>query len=571
MTGHDDFVIAAMMEAGTLDRARLETAQKYAAEHDCDVFTALETQGVATSSQIALFRADTSELPYVDLAHYDIDFHNSSRLPRTTAEQLCAFPVFVTDGIITVVMADPLNFRAVDQLRVMLKAEIDPVITQPDAIRALIDRAYALAGSHDAPAAVSGAVQAEASVEREPLVAAVNQIIAQGIDLGASDIHINPDEHTLHLRYRVDGTLRVSQGPAISAHPGLVQRLKVMANLDLTQSRRPQDGKFRFTHGGRSVDIRLSLIPTVTGENVVMRVLTSAANIRDFADLGFPPDQISGFEQAIEQPHGMILVTGPTGSGKTTTLYTALKRLNTPDRNIVTIEDPVEIRIPMIRQVQAQPEIGLTFASALRSILRQDPDVVFVGEIRDEETARISLQAALTGHLVLSSLNTNDASGAIPRLRDLGCPGFAINAALLSIIAQRLVKRTCPDCARAYTPDEPVRRRFGIGAAEAPWVRGNGCGRCSSTGFRGRIGVYEVLRMTPALREAVDRGTSGVGIRSLAASEGMAFMCSDGLRKARLGLTTLEEVLRVVAVQAAEGESPAANMSDIDIDRKLAA
>jgi type II secretory ATPase GspE/PulE/Tfp pilus assembly ATPase PilB-like protein len=307
------------------------------------------------------------------------------------------------------------------------------------------------------------------------------------------------------------------------------------------------------------VDIRLSLIPTVSGENVVMRLLSSAANIRDFATLGFPQDQISGIEQAIQSPYGMLLVTGPTGSGKTTTLYTALKRLNNPDINILTIEDPVEIRLPLIRQVQVNHEIGLTFANALRSILRQDPDVVFVGEIRDEETARISLQAALTGHLVLSSMHTNDAAGAIPRLRDLGCPGFAINAALLAVVAQRLVRRICPDCARAYTPAEALCQRFGVSAGEAKWIAGAGCGRCGSSGYRGRIGVYELLRMTPEIGRAIDRGDSAVALRNIGAHGGMRLMWEDGLAKARLGLTTLEEVLRIVAVQATESNlvSPA--------------
>ncbi|MBY0261131.1 MAG: GspE/PulE family protein, partial [Phycisphaerales bacterium] len=348
---------------------------------------------------------------------------------------------------------------------------------------------------------------------KEPIVAAVNQIVAQGIDLGASDIHIGPDEHQLHLRYRVDGELQPHKGPGLDAHIGIIQRLKVMSGLDLTVTRRPQDGKFRFSHNGREVDVRLSLIPTVSGENAVLRLLSSASSIRGFGELGFPPKQLAFFEEVIEHPHGMILVTGPTGSGKTTTLYTALKRLNTPDRNIMTIEDPVEIRMPMIRQVQANPEIGMTFAGALRSMLRQDPDVVFVGEIRDEETARISVQAALTGHLVLSSLHTNDAAGAIPRLRDLGCPPFAVNAALLCVLAQRLVRRVCPDCAAPDHPEPLLLEKFGLAAGEGTLVRGKGCAKCGSTGYRGRLGVYEMLSVTPAIRRAVERGLPAVAIR----------------------------------------------------------
>jgi type IV pilus assembly protein PilB len=555
MNGADDFVIAAMLEAGTLDSTKIDAARRYGAEHGMGVCESLTSQGLLSVRELSLFRAETSEYAFVELANYDIDYGNTGRLPKAAAEQLCAFPLFMGEDLATVGMANPLDLRAVDQLRALLKVDIDPVLCEPEALRSLIDRAYAIAGDRrtDGHATVD-VLSEDLTIGKEPIVAAVNQIVAQGIDFGASDIHINPDEHNLYLRYRVDGTLQNHQGPSITAHQGIVQRLKVMADLDLTQTRRPQDGKFRYTHNGRSVDIRLSLVPTVCGENVVMRLLSSAANIRDFTSLGFPQEQLTAFEQAIENPYGMVLVTGPTGSGKTTTLYTALKRLNSPDVNILTIEDPVEIRLPLIRQVQANHEIGLTFATALRSILRQDPDVVFVGEIRDEETARISLQAALTGHLVLSSLHTNDSAGAIPRLRDLGCPGFAINAALLAVVAQRLVRRVCPECARACVPEAGLCARFGVRSDEVKWMRGSGCGRCGSSGYRGRIGVYELLRMTPAVSKAVDRGDSAMAIRDIAVADGMKLMWQDGLVKAKLGLTTLEELNRVVAVQATEAE-----------------
>ncbi len=556
MTGTDDFVIAAMLEAGTLDSAKVDAARRFAATHGVGLCESLTAQGLLSVRELALFRAETSEYPYVDLEHYDVDYGNTARLPKAAAEQFCAYPLFISGELATVGMANPLDLRSVDQLRTLMAVDIDPVLCEPEALRALIDRAYALSGEARGADARVDVMSEDLTTGKEPIVAAVNQIIAQGIELGASDIHINPDEHNLHLRYRVDGTLRTSQGPSLSTHGGLVQRLKVMADLDLTQTRRPQDGKFRFTHNGRSVDIRLSLIPTVCGENVVMRLLSSAGNIRDFAALGFPQDEIASLERIIKNPYGMILVTGPTGSGKTTTLYTALKRLNSPDVNVMTIEDPVEIRLPMIRQVQANAEIGLSFASALRSILRQDPDVVFVGEIRDEETARISMQAALTGHLVLSSLHTNDAAGAIPRLRDLSCPGFAINAALLAVIGQRLVRRVCPECARICTPDAAQCERFAVRADEVKWMRGAGCGRCGSSGYRGRVGVYELLSMSPAVVRAVDRGESAASIQAAAVAEGMRLMWQDGLVKAKLGLTTLEEINRVVAVQATEFPAP---------------
>jgi type IV pilus assembly protein PilB len=552
--GHDDFVLAALLEEGLATREAVDTARKQAATSDRTPTQFLSEQNVVSARTIALVRAQVAEYPFVDPAQFDVNFANTKLLSRATAESLSAFPLFVIGDIATIGMSNPLDLKAVDQLRSILKVDVEPVLVETSALQNLIERAYALSANirDDArPQAV--ATEQTLTTGREPVVAAVNQIIAQGVDLGASDIHISPDERELHLRYRIDGSLQPFKGPALDMHSGIVQRLKVMADLDLTQTRRPQDGKFRYVHTNRSVDIRLSLIPTVCGENVVMRVLASSAGIRGFAELGFPASETAYFEDIIEAPYGMILVTGPTGSGKTTTLYTALKRLNTPDRNIMTIEDPVEIRMPLMRQVQVNPEIGMNFAGALRSILRQDPDVVFVGEIRDEETARISVQAALTGHLVLSSLHTNDAAGAMPRLRDLGVPPFAVNAALLCVIAQRLVKRVCPECAQPHIPEKSLLEKFNITPDSGTrFVRGTGCGRCGNQGSRGRVGIYEVLRLTPGVRRLVERLAPAAEIRREAIREGMKEMWHDGLHKAAMGLTALEEIGRIVAVQATE-------------------
>ena len=561
MVHHDDFVLAALVEEGLATRAAIDRARKDAAENGRSPTESLGALKIVEPRTIALVRAQVAEYPFVDPAQFDVNFANTRLLPLSIAETACAFPLFVVGDVATVGMADPLDLKSVDQLRSVLKLEVEPVLVEPGALRMLIERAYALtAGSSMGPASGPSLAGGDTTLTtgKEPIVAAVNQIIAQAIDLGASDIHIGPDDRDLHLRYRVDGLLRPFSGPGIEMHTGIVQRLKVMADLDLTQTRRPQDGKFRHAHNGRAVDIRLSLIPTVSGENVVMRVLSSAGGIRGFAELGFPTDQTAYFEGLIEAPHGMILVTGPTGSGKTTTLYTALKRLNTPDRNIMTIEDPVEIRMPLMRQVQVSPEIGLGFAGALRSILRQDPDVIFVGEIRDEETARISVQAALTGHLVLSSLHTNDAAGAIPRLRDLGVAPFAVNASLLCVIAQRLVRRVCSDCATPYAPERALLDKFSLGAGapdSTAFVRGSGCAKCANQGVRGRVGIYEVLKLTPGVRRLVEDLASAAAIRRGAVAEGMKEMWRDGLEKVKLGLTTLDEIARVVAVQTTENDS----------------
>jgi type IV pilus assembly protein PilB len=555
---HDDFVIALLLEEGKVAGPTLDVARRTANESGTSVTEALVQAGVLSAREVAIVRAETCEVPYLDLANYEIDFANTNLVPRATAESLCAFPLFALEGGVTVGMANPLDLRAVDQLRAVLRTEVEPVLCEPAALRRLIDRAYALAGDTVADTLARAAADAEQTTGKEPIVAAVNQILAQAIERGASDIHIGPDEHDLHLRYRIDGTLHTQQGPGLSAHGPLIRRLKVMANLDLTQTRRPQDGKFRFTHHDRAVDVRLSILPTVCGENAVLRLLTGSGALRGLADLGMAGDDAAEFERCLDAPHGMILVTGPTGSGKTTTVYTGLKRLNTTERNILTIEDPVEIRMPMIRQVQVNTEIGMTFAGALRSILRQDPDVVFVGEIRDDETARIAVQAALTGHLVLSTLHTNDAPGAIPRLRDLGCPGFAINAALLGVVAQRLVRRVCDQCSRPQEAEPRHAAVLGVRAGEGGFARGTGCAKCAHTGYRGRVGVYELLRMSAKVQRAIDDGADTASLRSAAQASGMRAMWVDGLEKARLGLTTLDEVARVVAVHATdESQTPA--------------
>lgn len=540
MLGHNDFALGAMLEERLIDEAAAARAVEHAAQHAMSPARALAALGILEARAVALVQAQIAEAPFVDPADYEIQPSMSRHLARSVAESLRAFPLFICGGIATVAMEDPLDLRAVDQLRAALKLDVDPVLCEAGALAALIERAYALSGGARAGAAASA--DQDLTTGREPIVAAVNQILAQGVELGASDIHIGADDQGLTLRYRVDGVLRVMNGPPAEAHAGIIQRLKVMTRLDITQTRRPQDGKLRFTHLDRNVDVRLSLIPTVTGENAVLRILNDAASIRGFDELGLGRDTRERLEAMLAQPHGILLVTGPTGSGKTTTLYTALKRLNTPDVNIVTVEDPVEIRMPMIRQVQANPEVGLTFAGALRAILRQDPDVVFVGEIRDEETARIAMQAALTGHLVLSSLHTNDAAGAVSRLRDLGCPAFAIRSSLLGVLAQRLLRRVCASCARPWSPPPEALARYAIGADARGMVRGMGCARCGNQGMRGRIGVYELLPVDETVRRAIDRDAPAQEIRRVAIESGMTPMVRDGLEKAGAGLTTLDEL-----------------------------
>lgn len=544
MLNTSEFILKSLIEDGTIDRPAADELRQFMSDRSVSLEdAAIYTKRVSTRD-VAVAKAGICEYPFLDLTTIDPDIRNSRRLSKSVAERLGAFPLYVFEDIATVAMEDPLDLQAMDQLRQVLRRQIDPVVCDADVLRMLISRAYSLDAGADTEAAHD---EDDITRDEEPVVAAVNQILFSAAHNAASDIHINPDEKTLHLRFRVDGVLQTQQGPAITMHEGIVQRLKVMAQLDVTQTRRPQDGKFRFRHKGQPIDVRLSLIPTIHGENAVMRLLRPAASIGSIADLGMPPDVAEQFTHAVGKPHGILLVTGPTGSGKTTSLYTALNSINTTERNIMTVEDPVEIRLPLIRQIQANNAIGLNFASALRSILRQDPDVVLIGEIRDEETAKIASQAALTGHLVFSTLHTNDAAGSIARLREFGVPPFAISNSLLGTIAQRLVRRVCTSCQEAESPDPVALRSLGIPSHASGFTVGRGCPSCMSTGYKGRLGVYEMLTATTPIRALIEQDANVSEILSAARSAGMRSMLEDGIDKAMLGLTSVEELSKLHA------------------------
>lgn len=541
-----EFIIQALIESEKLTAADADRLREYIIEKDTSFDESVIRSNIISPFDVAIAKAMICEYPFVDLRHYDIDIRQSRTLPKAMSERLRAFPIFIFGDIATFAMEDPLDLQAIDELRQTVKKQIDPVVCDAQLLRLLITRAYTL--DTGAPEADVCDDEHDLDNSNEPIVAAVNQILFSAAEMKASDIHINPDDKRLLLRYRVDGVLRTQRGPEMNMHEGLIQRLKVMAHLDVTQSRRPQDGKFRFKHNGVPLDVRLSIIPTIHGENAVMRLLSTASSIGQIRDLGMPLDVTEAFSQMIHKPHGIVLVTGPTGSGKTTTLYTALNEINSPERNIMTIEDPVEIRLPLVRQVQANPEIGMTFASALRSMLRQDPDVILLGEIRDEETAKIAVQSALTGHLVFSTLHTNDAIGAIPRLREFGVPPFAINNALLGVLAQRLVRRVCSDCAEPVGPDSSAFTELGIKPeVNETFVMGAGCPKCMNMGYRGRIGVYELLCATSGVRDLIDTGAAASEIFEQARKDGMRLMLEDGIEKARIGITSLEEVRKLHA------------------------
>ncbi|USN98750.1 MAG: type II/IV secretion system protein [Phycisphaeraceae bacterium] len=564
------FIIRDLLERGKISDEQVSRATSHAAEHQVELLEALVQTQCLTYRDLAVTRARICEYPFVDLDRFDIDHGNGSLIPASVAEKLGVFPLFVIDGVATVAMTDPLDLQAVDQVRQITRLDVEPVLCEEQALRTLIKRAYSMLRTTEALDGADHAPGDELTTGEEPIVAAVNQIIAGAVDAVASDIHISPDERALLIRYRIDGVLQTQQGPALAAHAGMVQRLKVMAGLDLTQTRKPQDGKFRFVHHGTPVDVRLSVVPTINGENVVLRLLRQGSKVAGIADLGMPEGIRAWYREAIARPHGMILVTGPTGSGKTTTLYAALSDINSPERNIMTIEDPVEIRLPMIRQIQADHGIGLTFASALRSVLRQDPDVVLVGEIRDEETAHIAVQSALTGHLVFSTLHTNDAMGTISRLQDLGVPPYAITNSLLGVIAQRLVRKVCVHCCAPAENGRADLARTGLSVdPDSTFVRGLGCSECAHTGYKGRCGVFEALPVTPGVSRAIETEAPRDVLLAEARRAGLRTLAEDAAAKAAGHITSVEEVLRLVVSVEEQPELPSAEPSVVE--RRLSA
>ena len=485
-------------------------------------------------------------------------------VPKDMAQSHKMIPVARLGRKLYLAMADPLNVLALDDLRqVRPNLELVPLITTEKAIADFLNAANTQVGGIDEILKNVDVSEVELAKEKHeeinldqlvessedaPVIKLVNLVLVQAIKDRASDIHLEPFEKQLRLRYRIDGVLYDSTAPPKGLQQAVTSRIKIMANLDIAERRLPQDGRFRIKLAGRDVDLRISLLPTVHGEKIVMRVLDKGNLNPNLEALGLDPDDLAKFKQAIDAPHGMMLMTGPTGSGKTSTLYAVLTQLNTVDVNIITVEDPVEYQMLGVNQVQIKPEIGLTFASGLRSILRQDPDIVMVGEIRDSETADIAVKAALTGHLVLSTLHTNDAPGAIARLVDMGIEPFLVSSSLLMVCAQRLLRKVCPHCKEPTEVPAETFRRLGVNQADfgdTKFFHGRGCSRCKDTGYMGRMAILEVLSVSDAMRDQILHNTSAKAIREQALKEGMKTLAAAGVTKAKAGMTSLEEVLRV--------------------------
>jgi type IV pilus assembly protein PilB len=516
----------------------------------------LVEKGVLTESQLVAALAQQIGLKFVDLSDYPVDGAAIASVPPAVCRRYNALPIGYEDGRLLVAMSDPANVFAIDDIRSITGAEVKPVVATKSDVTAAINRYHRVDGDLDD---LTMSMEAEEDdelsnikevVEDAPIVKFVNLLITQAIQDRASDIHIEPTERDLRVRFRIDGVLHEIMRSPKNIQSGVISRLKIMAEINIAERRIPQDGRLSVTTNGKKIDLRVATLPCVWGEKVVMRVLDNSTAMLKLSDLGFADDNYERYAQSFTKPYGMMLVTGPTGSGKSTTLYATLNIVSRPEINVITVEDPVEYRIPGINQVQTNPKAGLTFASALRSILRSDPDVVLIGEVRDHETAQIAIEAALTGHLVLSTLHTNDAPSAITRLTEMGVEPFLVGSALDCVLAQRLARRLCTKCREAYTPEPDT-----LMAARFPWhdgmdlptiYRAIGCSACSKTGYRGRLALHEVMPISEEIERLTVERASAVEIGRVAREQGMATLRDDGMAKVMAGVTTLEEILRVV-------------------------
>jgi len=527
---------------------------------------ALVDEGVASGEGIARMLAARHQLPLVDLPLTGVDAEAGKVVPLHVLERIVAIPYAIENGYLRVAVADPANIHGLDELRLATRYPLELAVAPRDDILAEIRRLVRASEAFGARAILESeetAVEEEAEetddlevedgISDAPLVRLVNSVIFQAAEDGASDIHFEPQEDALIVRFRIDGVLQEVQRIPKRMTPGVTTRLKVLAKLDIAERRKPQDGRISLNAAaaGRMLDVRVATLPTVEGETVVMRLLDKSKKAPTLEELGLSDEMRAQLSEIVTRPTGALLVTGPTGSGKSTTLYAALDQINRPEINIITVEDPVEYRLGGVNQVQINQRAGLTFAAALRSILRSDPDVVMVGEIRDAETAKISIEAALTGHLVLSTLHTNDAPSVLTRLNEMGVEPFLTGAAVTGVLAQRLARRLCTHCCEMYTPsvEELLKARVAPDVAAASdgmvFYRKRGCPRCNQTGYRGRTGIYQLLQMSETLESLAVQKASREEIERAAIAEGMRTLWDDGIAKVATGLTSVEELARV--------------------------
>jgi type IV pilus assembly protein PilB len=542
-----------------INEQQLEAARDRQKQSGASLGRVLLEMGLVKENQLAEVIAHELGLEYIDLLEYKINIQATTSIDEATARRYTCIPVDFEDGRLVVVMADPTNIYALDDIRLTTGYEVKPVVSAREDIASAIQRYYHL-DTDVVEEALEGKLEDEeigqisGVVDDTPLVRFTSTMIAEAINRGASDIHVDPRENDVLIRYRIDGVCQEIKRVPKNIHTGIVSRIKIVSDLNIAERRVPQDGHFGMVQNGKAIDFRVAILPTVYGEKVVMRILDKSSILLRLEDLGFLPESLERYREAFSLPHGALLVTGPTGSGKSTSLYATLNVLNTEEKNITTVEDPVEYRLAGINQVQVNPKAGLTFANALRNILRTSPDILMVGEIRDRETATTAIEAALTGHLVLSTLHTNDAPSALPRLIEMGVEAFLVSSAINCVMAQRLVRKLCPNCKVPYEPDPVVLRNLGFPMDDADGdlilykANENGCAKCSGTGYKGRIGLYEVMPMSEEVQRLTVKEASATMILNQAKEEGLMTMRDDGFAKVKLGITSIEEVMRVVAV-----------------------
>ena len=577
-TTADDFVIQLALERGLLHPAQVDAARAMAAGHQDQttppprLLELLVQQGVLTSRQVAEMLAAEFGMPMApDLTNARITGDTLELVPRAVAARHRLLPLGREGNKLRIAIADPLDTDGIDALGYIVKMPIETMVSTAEEISAAIDRFYGkdansiddllndlsvtdAAGETAAVTTKPGAGADPTNTDADaPIIKLVHGIILEAIQRRASDIHIEPLEKRLRVRYRIDGVLIEVENPPKRLQLSIISRLKIMANISIAEKRIPQDGRIQIAVGGKQLDLRVSSLPTAHGESIVMRILDKEGLTLGLPELGFLSDDAATFEKLITLPDGILLVTGPTGSGKTTTLYGCLHFINKPDRKIITVEDPVEYQLNGINQVPVRHDVGMTFASALRAMLRQAPNIVMVGEIRDLETAEIAINASLTGHMVFSTLHTNDAPGAVTRLIDIGVKPFLVSTSLRAVMAQRLVRKICRHCKRPYIPDAKEVRSLNINpaqAATATFAKGDGCADCNATGYRGRMGIFEIFVVNEEIQKMIYENVGTSRLRDKGRSLGMRTMREDGARKVTAGLTTIEEVVSITVGDA---------------------
>lgn len=553
-----------LIRQGIVGQSQVEEAQQMAAGTDSSTAECLVRLGYATGEEVMRALAEEHGLDYVNLGEVTIPPEVIELVPESVARENAILPLIEDGGALTVLVSDPYDVETLDKLRFILDRKVDIALAPKESILEAVNRYY---GGNDAESADSMLQEftetaidftetaEEVATETEevdessaPIVRLVHLIITEAVQLRASDIHVEPFEDRIRVRYRIDGVMIERDACPRRLLGALLSRIKILSKIDIAERRRPQDGRIKIQVGEKQLDLRVSVLPTNHGQSVVMRLLDKDSIKVGVRQLGLGERDFKHFRGLLRRPNGIVLVTGPTGSGKTTTLYAALNELNRPDRKIITAEDPVEYYLPGINQVQVRHDIGLDFARIIRAMLRQAPNIILVGEMRDTETAEMGIQASLTGHLVFSTLHTNDAPSAVTRMVDMGVPAYLVASSVVAILAQRLVRVVCAKCKQPHVPSQAMLDAAGISpevAAKASFAKGRGCGACQKSGYRGRLGIFELMMMTTRIRELAFQGRSAVDIRRVAREQGMSTLFEDGIAKALNGVTTLEEVFRV--------------------------